>query len=101
MVVPPLNTGATQVILTFVASVVKASLATEAGASGYVTRMAPLPGVDSSELLTILVAVNLAKTLAPQTRLKGAACSVEKGIVHFAAAMITLLPPKQFTNSVL
>lgn len=96
-----MNAGATQVILILVASVVRASLASYVGASGYVTKIAPLPGSDSSELFTIFVAVTLAKTLSPHTRLKGAAIRVEKGIVHFAAEMITLLPPKQFTSSVL
>ncbi len=92
--------GATQVILICVASVVRASLASEVGALGFVTRMAPSPAYDSSELLTILVAVTFAKTLSPQARLKGAACRVAMGIVHFAAANIILLPPKQFTSSV-
>lgn len=84
-----------------VASVTAATFASNTGASGFVIITAPLPGSDSMEEPTILVATTFAKTLEPQGRLKGGERSVATGIVQLKAVITPLVEPSQLVSSVL
>jgi hypothetical protein len=55
----------------------------------------PLPLRDSTEEFTMLVAITVANTLAPQGKLKGCAYKTEIGIVQLAAVTIAGLKPSQ------
>ena len=60
---------------------------------------APLPSSDDAEEPTTLVAITLAKTLAPQAKLKGEASKYYIGIVQLFAVMIDAFDPLQFVIS--
>ena len=84
---------------TLPASVIKGKLTKPVGTSGFVKITALLPSVDSGDVPTTFVAVSLAYTEAPQSKLKGAALSTVIGIEHAFAETIPELLPSQFTVS--
>ena len=67
--VPPTNTGASQVIPIAVALVTYELLASWVGASGYVVILTATFDADAAELPTMLVAITVANTLLPHSRL--------------------------------
>ncbi len=69
------------------------------GVSGMVTKTTELLNVDVCELPQMLVAIIVAQTLDPQTKLNGDAIKTLLGIVHCIAFIITLDEPLQCTRS--
>jgi len=87
VIAEPPSLGATHVIVTLVFELtevvgaagtlgVKIVAVCEVGALGIDGNTAPLPGDDAAELPILFVAITVAKTLSPLTRLKGAAFRV-------------------------
>jgi len=71
-----------------VASVIKGTFARVVGTSGLVKITAPFPDTDSIEGFTRLVAITLARMLAPQGRLNGVVCRVAIGMMQEAEDII-------------
>ena len=79
---PPENAGAVhwRVIESPVLSAMTSE--TPVGGSGYVTMTAPLPSVEAVESPYTLIAETRAKTLEPQSRVKGDALIASTGTTH-------------------
>ena len=80
---PPFETPCYQTNPILYPIVIEASFYKFTGASGFVIKIAPFPGSDTSELPTMFIACMVANTLEPQFRLNGAAISVETGIIQY------------------
>jgi len=96
---PPLIAPSLQVRPIYDPVVIDGTLARFTGASGEVSKIAPLPRGDYIEVPITFVAVSLAHTEEPQLILNGAALRTLTGSTQRLAAIIEVFEPLQLTRS--
>lgn len=96
---PPLSAPSVQLRPIYDPVVIDGTLARFKGASGDVSIIAPLPGVEKPVVPMMFVAEILAQMEVPQVMLKGEAKSTLTGTTQLLAETIDELVPLQLTRS--